>query len=253
MPSTTTPLPHFAIAIATLIGATELTASGDADDESATATLSAPADGATVFGGVNVAMTANGVTIEEAGEVHDGAGHFHVVIDDGCLPAGTTVPRDADHVHFGNGQDDGTIYLDPGEHELCLQVGNGAHTALDITDTATVTVAITTEPQWCAVVAELDELFAATDESSDEFTVKQIGYENARRLLAQLNAALDVLDDNIGADIAATLAVGTAITTAIIDADDIDDATAALEQIDRTPTANGTPLIADTCGVDINS
>ncbi len=126
------------------------------------------------------------------------------------------------------------------------------HTALDITDTVTVTVAITDEPQWCAVVAELDELFTATDESSDEFAVKKVGCENARRLLAQLEAAVDLLDDSIRADIAVTLAVGTAITTAFIDANDTDGATASLQQIDRTPFADGEPLIADTCGVDIN-
>jgi hypothetical protein len=28
--------------------------------------------------------------------------------------------RDADHVHFGGGQSEGTIYLEPGVHELCL-------------------------------------------------------------------------------------------------------------------------------------
>lgn len=49
-------------------------------------------------------------------------------------------PRDTDYVHFGRGQSDGTVYLEAGTHELCLQVGDGTHVALDVTDTVTVEV-----------------------------------------------------------------------------------------------------------------
>lgn len=250
MPSKTS-IPSRGLAVLALIVALGLVACGD-DDDPATATLDAPAHGATVFGGVEVSMTAEGVTIEEAGEVRNGAGHFHVVIDDGCVDPGTAVARDADHVHFGQGQGEGTVYLGPGEHELCLQVGDGAHTALDITDTVTVTAAIADDDQWCAVVAELDELFSATDESDADFATKQIGYENARRLIAQLDDAVDVLDASVRADITAALATGTAIATAFIDADTIESGIAAVEQVDRTPSEAGAVHIADTCGVDID-
>jgi len=47
------------------------------------------------------------------------------------------------------------IYLEPGQHELCLQVSDGAHTALDITDTVTVDVEVENLQQ-CSVVGEMD-------------------------------------------------------------------------------------------------
>lgn len=141
-----------------------LAACGDSDPEPS-ATFSAPTDGATIAGGVALTMAAEGITIEEAGEVHDNAGHFHVIADAGCLTAGTAVPKDADHVHFGKGQSEGTIYLEPGSHELCLQVGDGVHAALDLTDTVTVDVGISDRDQWCTVVDEADGLFDANDDA----------------------------------------------------------------------------------------
>jgi len=118
-----------------------LAARGDATGD-ATVTFAQPADDAIVAGGLVVKMTATGITIEEAGKVHEGAGHFHVSADDGCTRPGETVPRDADHVHFDGGQTEGVIYLEPGTHELCLQAGDGSHVALDASDGVTVEVAI---------------------------------------------------------------------------------------------------------------
>ena len=139
-------------------------------------------------------MTADGITIEAAGEVHSGAGHFHVIADAGCVAEGESIVRDADHVHFGGGQNDGVVYLEPGTHELCLQVGDGVHIALDITDQATVEVGITDRDQWCAVIDEVDELFEAADTSEDEFSVLQVSYENIGRLIAQLDDGLAYVD-----------------------------------------------------------
>lgn len=102
--------------------------------------FAAPEDGATVAQRFAVAMEADGFEIEPAGEVHDGAGHLHVMVDVGCMEPGETIPKDESHVHFGGGQLEGQLLLEPGEHELCLQAGDGAHVALDITDEMTVTV-----------------------------------------------------------------------------------------------------------------
>ncbi|MGH3370831.1 MAG: hypothetical protein ACRDPR_12610 [Nocardioidaceae bacterium] len=55
-------------------------ACGDSDTRPSVA-FSQPADGADLAGGVVVAMTADGLTIEEAGTVHGGAGHFHVIAE----------------------------------------------------------------------------------------------------------------------------------------------------------------------------
>lgn len=83
---------------------------------------------------------AQGVTIEEAGEVNEGAGHLHVLIDTDPVDAGETIPNDESHVHYGTGQTDGVLELEPGDHTLVLQVADGAHTAMPLTDTVDVSV-----------------------------------------------------------------------------------------------------------------
>lgn len=100
-----------------------------------------PQDGETVSSPVRVVMQSEEITIEEAGEVREGAGHFHIMVDVGCVEPGETIPADSEqHLHFGDGSTEATVELDPGEHTLCLQVGDGAHTALDATDEITITV-----------------------------------------------------------------------------------------------------------------
>jgi hypothetical protein len=228
---------------------------GDNDDESASVAFSAPADGATLSGGVVVGMTADGITIEKAGEAHDGAGHFHVIADGGCIASGAAVPRDADHVHFGAGQSEGTIYLEPGPHELCLQAGDGTHVALDATDTVEITVGIDSLDEWCATIGEVDELFSVTDGSGDDLAVRQVGYENIRRLLEQLEDGIAVVDESARADMLATLGFASKITGAFIDAKDDAETQAALDVIFAdidSGTEPGVAWVASRCGVDID-
>lgn len=99
-----------------------------------------PEDGATVTSPVTVEAQAEGVTIEAAGSVNEGAGHLHVVIDEGCVPAGEVIPTGDAFVHLGDGSTTTELELESGEHELCLQLGDGAHVATDVTETITVTV-----------------------------------------------------------------------------------------------------------------
>jgi formylglycine-generating enzyme required for sulfatase activity len=103
-----------------------------------------PQNEATVPTTFEVEMAAQGITIEPAGEIHDNAGHFHILIDTDFVPAGELVPFDDNHLHFGQGQMTTTLELEPGVHTLRLQVANGAHQALDgpqYQDEITVTVA----------------------------------------------------------------------------------------------------------------
>ena len=222
-------------------------------DDAATASFESPADGATIAGGVQVQMAADGVTIEEAGEARDGAGHFHVIADDACTTTGEAIGKDADHVHFGKAQTEGTIYLEPGEHDLCLQVGDGVHTALDITDTITVTIGIDTQDQWCAVVGEVDSLFEAVDASSDDFTTKQIGYENIHRLVQQLVDGLEAVDADVREDVDASLDFAADLTAALTSAADQEAAEAATQPVFASMPHGlpGADWIRDTCNVDI--
>jgi len=186
-------------------------------DDGPTAAFVTPAAGASVAGSVELEMSAEGVTIEEAGEARSGAGHIHVIADAGCVSEGEGIAKDADHVHFGKGQTTGRIYLEPGSHDLFLQVGDGVHQALDITDRRTVEVGITDEEGLCDVVTEIDDLFDEIDNSSDEFAVKQIGYENIRRLAAQMADGLDVVDASDRGDLEVTARFVDAMTSVFVD------------------------------------
>lgn len=127
-----------AIPLLVLLLAATACSSGDAGDGSvAFAEIS---DGDTVQSPVMVEFAADNFTIEEAGEIVEGAGHMHVMVDVGCVEVGEVIPSDDNHIHFGDGSTSAELALAPGEHELCLQAGDGAHTALDLTDTVTITV-----------------------------------------------------------------------------------------------------------------
>jgi Domain of unknown function (DUF4399)/Penicillin-Binding Protein C-terminus Family len=99
-----------------------------------------PANGATVSSPVTVKMEATGLQIEPAGAVREGAGHFHVIVDDRCSTPGQIVPTDDTHIHYGKGQREAQLTLSPGQHTLCLQAADGVHRALDLTEEITITV-----------------------------------------------------------------------------------------------------------------
>lgn len=124
-------------------------------------------------------------------------------------------------MHLGKGQSDATVYLEPGSHDLCVQVGDGEHHALDVTDTIKVDVGIDDLDQWCGVVGEIDGMFEETDNSSDDFAVKQVSYENIRRLLTQVHDSLDVVDAELApifenADYGSTVSAAAASVAAAL-------------------------------------
>lgn len=104
--------------------------------------FTSPADGASVSSPVHVTLGAENFTIEAAGEVKAGAGHLHIMVDTDCVAAGTIVPKDDTHLHYGKGQVEADLELAPGAHTLCLQSADGVHTALP-GDGMTQTIAIT--------------------------------------------------------------------------------------------------------------
>ncbi len=88
-------------------------------------------DGQRVASPVSVVMEAENFTIEPAGELQEGAGHLHIMIDVPCLAPGEVIPKDDNHRHFGDGSTIADLELAPGEHTLCLQAADGAHVALE--------------------------------------------------------------------------------------------------------------------------
>jgi hypothetical protein len=84
-------------------------------------------DGDTVSSPLTVKMAVCGMDVQAAGEAIEGTGHHHLIVDGICIPAGETVPKDANHHHFGKGQTETEVTLTPGEHTLALQFANGVH------------------------------------------------------------------------------------------------------------------------------
>jgi hypothetical protein len=102
-----------------------------------------PADGEVVTSPLDVEMGATGLTVEPAGDIHEGAGHMHILVDEDFVPPGEVILTTDAMIHFGQGQLTTTLDLEPGVHTLRLQFANGAHIALDgdqYRDEITVTV-----------------------------------------------------------------------------------------------------------------
>lgn len=97
-------------------------------------------EGEDVTSPAKVCLEATGVEIEPAGDgtVRPGYGHHHVLVDPSAEEvaaitsgAGAALPKDATHIHLGDGSNCKEIELTPGKHELVAVVADGAHIPLN--------------------------------------------------------------------------------------------------------------------------
>ena len=87
-----------------------------------------PKDGEEVSSPVKVIFGLQGMGIAPAGINFPNTGHHHLLIDLDQLPdLKSGIPADAQHLHFGKGQTQALIELDPGEHSLQLLLGDWMH------------------------------------------------------------------------------------------------------------------------------
>ena len=89
-----------------------------------------PTDNAIIPITSTVIMGFEGVEVQPSGDVVEGAGHMHILVDTDFVPAGEAMPKDETHLHFGDGSLEADLGLAPGTHTLGLQFADGAHTAL---------------------------------------------------------------------------------------------------------------------------
>jgi len=106
-----------------------------------------PKNNATVASPVHMKFGAEGIEIAAVppGDVtttRPGVAHYHVGIDQDCLPAGKNIVKGTPSwVHFGDGKDVFDSQLTPGKHKLSLQLGDDLHNTLPGTcQTITVNV-----------------------------------------------------------------------------------------------------------------
>ena len=95
-----------------------------------------PKNGATVTSPVHLKFGASGIEIAavppgDVTKTRPGVGHYHVGIDESCLPPGKTIVKGTPSwVHFGDGKSEFDTQLSPGKHKLALQIGDDLHNTM---------------------------------------------------------------------------------------------------------------------------
>jgi len=91
-----------------------------------------PKNGSTIGQDVTVKFGVKHIKVAPATDSAPGTGHHHLLIDVTSLPPGAApIPNDATHKHYGKGQTEDTIHLEPGVHTLQLDFADAAHMQFD--------------------------------------------------------------------------------------------------------------------------
>ena len=87
-----------------------------------------PANGETVPATFKVQFGLEGMGIAPAGIVFENTGHHHMLVDVDDMPDfGIPLPATDNVLHYGKGQTETTLTLEPGEHTLQLVLGDHLH------------------------------------------------------------------------------------------------------------------------------
>ena len=88
-----------------------------------------------------VEMGVEGMEVEPSGKINTNKGHHHIIINKTCMEDGELIPVDNQHRHYGGGQKEAQLDLEPGNYSLTLQFANGEHHAYgEMCKTINVTV-----------------------------------------------------------------------------------------------------------------
>ena len=102
-----------------------------------------PADGETLSNPVKVVFGIKGMDVVPAGTHAPDSGHHHLLIDSDLPDFGLPIPKDSNHIHFGDGSTETEITLKPGPHRLQMLLGDHLHIPHDpplISDSITIHV-----------------------------------------------------------------------------------------------------------------
>ena len=86
-----------------------------------------PTNNATVTSPVTVRFRLVNYGVAPAGTQMERTGHFHLLIDDAAGAAGTIIPADSLHIHYGKGQIEVTAPVPLGRHTLRAVLGDYQH------------------------------------------------------------------------------------------------------------------------------
>ena len=91
---------------------------------------------------VKVVMGVEGMKINPSGGVVAGAGHHHILISQGPVRGGKVIPTDKTHLHYGKGQTEAAIDLEPGDYTLTIQFADGLHRSFGKKMAATIHIKV---------------------------------------------------------------------------------------------------------------
>ena len=87
-----------------------------------------PQSGATIKGGFWCRFGLRNMGVTHAGDDFQNSGHHHLLVDVGeALDVNEPIPQDKNHLHFGAGQTETRLELQPGKHTLQLVLGDAKH------------------------------------------------------------------------------------------------------------------------------
>jgi hypothetical protein len=95
-----------------------------------------PKDGAILASPIKMKFGSEGIEIAAVppGDIkttRPGVAHYHVGIDQDCLPPGQTIVKGTPSwVHFGDGKDVFESQMAPGKHKLAVQLGDDLHNTM---------------------------------------------------------------------------------------------------------------------------
>lgn len=84
-------------------------------------------NGDTLTSPVMVQMGVIGMEIEPAGAIKEGFGHHHILINQTSWTEGNVIPMSDSTLHFGKGQEETALTLEPGTYTIALQFADGVH------------------------------------------------------------------------------------------------------------------------------
>ena len=84
-------------------------------------------DGDVLSSPINLEFGVEGFELAPSRFIGERAGHHHLLVNRDSIIKGVVIPRDVNHIDFGNGETQGTIELEAGSYLLALQFADGTH------------------------------------------------------------------------------------------------------------------------------
>jgi PKD repeat protein len=174
------------IGLTLVIGSSSATAYNHGEDinhdpDTGSVSFISPEQGASEQTPVAFEMEATDFIIEPAGNgLRNGAGHFHILVDQNPLSAGEVIPNNEEngYYHYGGGQETAEIQMAPGEHTVYLQAGDAEHRAYTLTDSVDITVEEAADNEESTLTMDNSGINAWVVPSADEAHVEIAGETN---------------------------------------------------------------------------